>query len=330
MTRCWRISPPWPKGWRTLEFEHVPVLLTKVVECMDLKADALIVDGTLGLGGYSEAFLKRSSRWRVVGIDRDEQARDIACRRLAPFGERFLALDGDFRNMKELCVSAGICAVDCVVLDLGVSNMQLADGRRGFSFREDGPLDMRMDPAAGTLSAAELVNGISREALAEIFRKYGEERFAWSIAGEIVKERLKRPITTTAGLVEVIRRGIPAPVMRKMNGHPARKVFQALRIAVNDELGALEQGLNEAFSLLAQGGRLLVVTYHSLEDRIVKRRFKEWSEEGKGVPEPRKGQVPDDEEIERNPKSRSARLRGFFKKDMPNKAEGRIGPWRKV
>ena len=229
-----------------MEFEHVPVLLAKVVESMDLKADALIVDGTLGLGGYSEAFLKRSPRWRVVGIDRDERARNIACQRLAPFGERFLALDGDFRNIGGLCASVGIRAVDCVVLDLGVSNMQLADGRRGFSFREDGPLDMRMNPAEGTRSASELVNELPRESLADIFRKYGEERFAWSIAGEIVKERLKRPITSTAELVEVIRRGIPAPVMRKMNGHPARKVFQALRVAVNDELGALEQGLDDA------------------------------------------------------------------------------------
>ena len=313
-----------------MEFEHVPVLLAKVVESMDLKADALIVDGTLGLGGYSEAFLKRSPRWRVVGIDRDERARNIACQRLAPFGERFLALDGDFRNIGGLCASVGIRAVDCVVLDLGVSNMQLADGRRGFSFREDGPLDMRMNPAEGTRSASELVNELPRESLADIFRKYGEERFAWSIAGEIVKERLKRPITSTAELVEVIRRGIPAPVMRKMNGHPARKVFQALRVAVNDELGALEQGLDEAFSLLAEEGRLLVVTYHSLEDRIVKRRFREWNEEGKGVLEPRKGQVPYDEEVERNPKSRSARLRGFLKKNVPNKAEGRIGPWRRV
>lgn len=313
-----------------MAFEHIPVLLEKVLKIMDLKADALIVDGTLGLGGYTKAFLERSPRWRVVGIDRDERARNIACERLAMFGERFRVLAGDFRNMKELCMSAGIQMANCVVLDLGVSNMQLADGARGFSFREDGPLDMRMNPADGIQSAAELVNNLPRKSLADIFRKYGEEHFAWSIAGEIIKARLKRPITTTTDLVDVIRRGIPAPVMRKMNGHPARKVFQALRIAVNDELGALEQGLNEAFSLLTEEGKLLVVTYHSLEDRIVKHQFKAWCEEGKGALNPCKGQVPDNGEIERNPKSRSARLRGFLKKDMPDKAEGRIGPWRKV
>ncbi len=296
---------------------------------MQLRDDALIVDGTLGLGGYSEAFLRRSPGWRVVGIDRDERARKISAARLADFGDRFGIIAGDFRNMKELCAAEGIPSADCVVLDLGVSNMQLVDGARGFSFREDGPLDMRMNPGGGA-SAAELVNGLSREALADIFRKYGEEHFAWSIAGEIVKARAKEPISTTGGLVEVIRRGIPAPVMRKMSGHPARKVFQALRIAVNDELGALEQGLKEAFELLSEDGRLIVVTYHSLEDRIVKHQFREWSANGLGRTEPRKGLVPDEEEIERNPKSRSARLRGFLKKKMPDTAEGRIGPWRRV
>lgn len=312
-----------------MEFEHIPVLLGRVLEEMPLKKDALIVDGTLGLGGYSEAFLRHSPGWTVAGIDRDERAREIAQKKLAPFGNRFRILPGDFRNMKTLCQSAGITSADCVVLDLGVSNMQLVDGVRGFSFREDGPLDMRMDPDSGGTTAAELVNGLSREALADIFRKYGEERFAWRIAGEIVSERAKKAITTTSQLVEVIRRGIPAPVMRKMNGHPARKVFQALRIAVNDELGALEQGLNEAFELLADEGRLIVVTYHSLEDRIVKQQMKVWCSEGHGILNPRKGIVPDDAEIERNPKSRSARLRGFLKKNIPTTGEGRVGPWRR-
>lgn len=312
-----------------MEFEHIPVLLGKVLETMQLRDDALIVDGTLGLGGYSEAFLLRSPGWRVAGIDRDERARKIAAARLEKFGDRFGIIAGDFRNMKGLCAAEGIPSADCVVLDLGVSNMQLVDGARGFSFREDGPLDMRMNPSGGA-SAAELVNSLSRAALADIFRKYGEEHFAWSIAGEIVKVRVKEPILTTSGLVEVIRRGIPASVMRKMSGHPARKVFQALRIAVNDELGALEQGLKEAFELLSEDGRLIVVTYHSLEDRIVKHQFCEWGANGLGRMEPRRGLVPDEEEIERNPKSRSARLRGFLKKKMPDTAEGRIGPWRRV
>ncbi len=310
-------------------FEHVPVLLDRVMAALPLKDDALVVDGTLGLGGYSEAFLKNNPAWRVIGIDRDAKAREIATERLKDFGGRFTPLAGDYRTMKTLCAQSGIEKTDAVVLDLGVSNMQLTDGERGFSFREDGPLDMRMNQSAET-SAAELVNTLSREELTEIFRKYGEERFAWSVAGEIVRSREKTPVRTTFQLVELIRRGIPAPAMRKMNGHPARKVFQALRIAVNDELGALEQGMKEAFELLGEDGRLVIVTYHSLEDKLVKYQFREWCEEGLGILEPRKAEVPGEEEIERNPKSRSARLRGFHKKDLPDSAKGRMGPWRKV
>ena len=310
-------------------FEHVPVLLDRVLAALPLKDDALVVDGTLGLGGYSEAFLKNNPAWRVIGIDRDAKAREIATERLKDFGGRFTPLAGDYRTMKTLCAQSGIEKTDAVVLDLGVSNMQLTDGERGFSFREDGPLDMRMNQSAET-SAAELVNTLSREELTEIFRKYGEERFAWSVAGEIVRSREKTPVRTTFQLVELIRRGIPAPAMRKMNGHPARKVFQALRIAVNDELGALEQGMKEAFELLDEDGRLVIVTYHSLEDKLVKYQFREWCEEGLGILEPRKAEVPGEEEIERNPKSRSARLRGFHKKDLPDSAKGRMGPWRKV
>lgn len=310
-------------------FEHVPVLLDRVLAALPLKDDALVVDGTLGLGGYSEAFLKNNPAWRVIGIDRDAKAREIATERLKDFGGRFTPLAGDYRTMKTLCAQSGIEKTDAVVLDLGVSNMQLTDGERGFSFREDGPLDMRMNQSAET-SAAELVNTLTREELTEIFRKYGEERFAWSVAGEIVRSREKSPVRTTFQLVELIRRGIPAPAMRKMNGHPARKVFQALRIAVNDELGALEQGMKEAFELLDEDGRLVIVTYHSLEDKLVKYQFREWCEEGLGILEPRKAEVPGEEEIERNPKSRSARLRGFHKKDLPDSAKGRMGPWRKV
>ena len=310
-------------------FEHVPVLLDRVLAALPLKDDALVVDGTLGLGGYSEAFLKNNPAWRVIGIDRDAKAREIATERLKDFGGRFTPLAGDYRTMKTLCAQSGIEKTDAVVLDLGVSNMQLTDGERGFSFREDGPLDMRMNQSAET-SAAELVNTLTREELTEIFRKYGEERFAWSVAGEIVRSREKSPVRTTFQLVELIRRGIPAPAMRKMNGHPARKVFQALRIAVNDELGALEQGMKEAFELLGEDGRLVIVTYHSLEDKLVKYQFHEWCEQGLGILEPRKAEVPGEEEIERNPKSRSARLRGFHKKDLPDSAKGRMGPWRKV
>lgn len=312
-----------------MEFEHIPVLLQRVLEEMPLRENAVIVDGTLGLGGYSEAFLKCRASWRVVGIDRDAGAREIAGARLKPYGERFKILPGDFRNMKHICLAAGVSSADCVVLDLGVSNMQLVDGARGFSFRENGPLDMRMDRQAAGPTAADLVNKLSREALTDIFRKYGEERFAWRIAGEIVAVREKTPFETTAQLVEVLRKAMPAPAMRKMSGHPARRVFQALRIAVNDELGALEQGLREAFELLSEDGRLLVVTYHSLEDRIVKHQMRAWCSEGLGLMEPRRGIVPDDAEIEDNPKSRSARLRGFHKKFLPTLKEGTMGPWHR-
>ena len=215
---------------------------------------------------------------------------------------------------------------------LGAAGAFLSHGRSG-SCGSPGSwcplLSAWLRTSAGT-SAAELVNTLSRDELTAIFRKYGEERFAWSIAGAIVNARAASPVKTTHELVELIRQGIPAPAMRKMNGHPARKVFQALRIAVNDELGALEQGMKEAFSLLAQEGRLIIVTYHSLEDRLVKYQFREWSEQGLGTLEPRKAEVPGEEEIERNPKSRSARLRGFFKKDLPDSAKGRMGPWRRV
>ncbi len=312
-----------------MAFEHVPVLLDKVLESLSLGENALVVDGTLGLGGYAEAFLKAHPGWRVLGIDRDDQAVGIACERLRPFCGRFQALSGDFRQMRDLCAGVGVARVDAVVLDLGVSNMQITEGDRGFSFREDGPLDMRMNRASGT-TAAQLVNSLTRQELADLFREYGEERFAWGIAGAIVASREARPVTTTFELVELIRRGIPAPAMRKMSGHPARRVFQALRIAVNDELGALEQGLEEAFSLLAPEGRLIVVSYHSLEDRLVKRRFREWHQNGLGTLEPRRSEVPDEREIQLNPKSRSARLRGFLKKNVPVTAEGRIGPWRRV
>lgn len=313
---------------QTLEFEHVPVLLSRVLENLALKDNAVIVDGTLGLGGYSEAFLKANNTWRVLGIDRDKKARELATKRLEVFGDRFKALAGDFRDMKALCSDIGVFAVDAVVLDLGVSNMQLVDDVRGFSFKHDGPLDMRMDRENCRTTAADIVNTYSREDLTEVFRKYGEERFAWKIAGEIVKSRTAKPFATTAELTEAVRRALPAPVMRKMSGHPARKVFQALRIKVNDELGALEGGLKNAFELLSQEGMLIVVTYHSLEDRIVKRQFKDWCTDGCGVLSPRRSVVPDECEIERNPKSRSARLRGFQKKEI-KVSEGRLGPWRR-
>ncbi len=305
----------------------MPVLLQRVLECLVLPQDSLVLDATLGLGGYSEAFLWAHEGWRVLGLDQDGQAMEKALERLAPFGHRFTPLAGNFRNLDQLCRQRGVQVLDGVVFDLGVSNMQLTQGERGFSFRNDGPLDMRMDPSSPS-SAAEVVNGASVQELNRIFRDYGEEPFSHRIAQAIVAQRCQGPIVTTEQLVDLIRSALPAPVMRKMKGHPARRVFQALRIAVNDELAALEEGLEAALRMIAPEGRILAVTYHSLEDRIVKRRFREWRDRGLGCLEPRKAIEPSEEEVQENPKSRSARLRGFVRRDLPNR-EGRSGPWRR-
>ncbi len=310
-----------------MAFEHVPVLLQKVLEFLPLPDGSTVLDGTLGLGGYSEAFLLAHPGWRVLGLDQDKRAQQIAAERLAPFGHRFCPLSGNFRDLEDLCLKQGVKSLDGIVFDLGVSNMQLTDRERGFSFKEDGPLDMRMDPSA-KFSAAELVNEASAQELNGIFRDYGEEPFSWRIAQTVVQERIKKPIVTTGQLVEVIRSALPAPVMRKMKGHPARRVFQALRIAVNDELGALEEGLDGALGMIAPEGRIIVISYHSLEDRIVKHRFRNWKDQGLGYLDPRKALEPSEDEIESNPKSRSARLRGFVRRDL-SKQEGRVGPWRR-
>lgn len=311
-----------------MKFEHTPVLLNSVMEQLKLSEDAVVIDGTLGLGGYSERFLIDHPGWKVIGIDQDAQARSIAEKRLAVFGNRFRVVAGNFRNINHLCQSIGIVKVDAVVLDLGVSNMQLVDGARGFSFKENGPLDMRMDPQTETLSANDLVNEASVEKLSQIFRDYGEERFSTRIAQSILEYRSRNRIDTTEQLVEIIRSSLPEPVMRKMNGHPARKVFQALRIAVNDELQALEEGLQEAMKVVALQGRVIVITYHSLEDRIVKKTFRDWKEQRLGLLEPRKSIKPSEEEIGLNPKSRSARLRGFIRQEVSIVKE-RQGPWRR-
>lgn len=309
-----------------MAFEHVPVMIAEVLEALKLGDEALVVDGTLGLGGYSEVFLRERPGWKVIGVDQDDQARALAIQRLAPWGNRFTAAAGNFRDLSSICRSLGYEQVDAVILDLGVSNLQITEGVRGFSFREEGPLDMRMNPAS-KLTAAEILNHWSQKELTRIFQDFGEERFARAIARKIVSRRDEAPLERTGELVEVIRSALPAAVMRKSQGHPARRVFQALRIVVNDELGALSDGLEEAKKLLALEGRLVVVTYHSLEDRMVKRAMKQWSEELLGELEPRRGRVPSEEEVARNPKSRSARLRGFIRRNTERNS-GREGPWR--
>ncbi|PIE54993.1 MAG: 16S rRNA (cytosine(1402)-N(4))-methyltransferase [Dethiosulfovibrio peptidovorans] len=292
-------------------------MLDQVMETFNaIDTPLRLVDGTLGLGGYSEAMLRRFPRATVFGIDRDPQALEMASRRLQGFGERFYPLEGNFADMSCLLSEVGAVPINGVVFDLGVSNMQLSLPERGFSFRENGPLDMRMDGENGTApSAADLLEILSTQDICDIFRRYGEERFAWPIAKAIDRHRKAYGrLKDTDTLVSIIRETLPAPVMRKAKGHPARKVFQALRIAVNQELDSLDRGLDQALEILAPQGVIVVVDYHSLEDRPVKWRFREWANAGTGVILTRKALLPSEREVEKNPKSRSAKLRAFMKK----------------
>jgi 16S rRNA (cytosine1402-N4)-methyltransferase len=290
--------------------EHVPVLLPEVLsflsEHISLKR---VLDCTLGLGGYSGAILSSFPSTTVYALDQDEHALSIAKESLACYGERFRCEKGNFASVpEEIALHAPF---DAILFDLGVSNLQLVDGDRGFSFQADGPLDMRMDRNS-PLSASTIINTYPEREISAIFWKYGEERFARQLSKGIVRYREEEgPIERTSTLVEVVRKTLPAPVQRKMGGHPARRIFQALRIAVNDELNVLNEGLKEALALAASNALVLVVSYHSLEDRIVKNTFREWKEKDRGSILTRKPVVPSEEEIERNYKSRSAKMRVF-------------------
>lgn len=294
---------------------HEPVLLDEVMTFLApvLKghAGARVLDGTLGLGGYSESVLKTFPEAQVLGIDRDRVAIAHAERRLEGFAPRFRARYGNFGRMEELL--RGEAPFNALVFDLGVSNMQLSEAERGFSFQHDGPLDMRMDPDGSALTAADVLAHSSPEELARIFWEYGGERYSRLIASRIESERRKgRPIETTGQFVALIRELLPAPVQRKMGIHPARRVFQALRIFINKELEELESMLSALPGLVAKGGIVVIVSYHSLEDRIVKHRFRAWGkEEGRGTILTRHPICPREEETERNFKARSAKLRAF-------------------
>ncbi len=251
---------------------HAPVLLDRVVA---LLAPALtgpgsvLVDATLGLGGHSAAVLERCPAARVVGIDRDEEALRRARERLAPHGDRFTGVHAVFDEIPHVLDSLGLEHADGVLLDLGVSSMQLDLPERGFAYAVDAPLDMRMDPGAGP-TAADVLNTYDAGALTRVLRDYGEERFARRIAAAVVRRREEQPFRTSAALVELLYREIPAPA-RRTGGHPAKRTFQALRMEVNDELGTLRRVLPAAIGALGVGGRLVVESYHSLEDRLVKR-----------------------------------------------------------
>lgn len=251
-----------------MDFSHVPVLLRETIEALNIKSDGIYVDGTVGGGGHSQEILNRLGKGTLIAIDQDPDAIKTVTKRFAGHAN-VMVVRANFSSMDEVVHSLGFDRVDGILLDIGVSSRQLDTPERGFSFHNDAPLDMRMSQE-GT-SAYDLVNTLPYGELARIIRMYGEEKFASSIAGAIVRQREKKPIETTLELAEIVKSGVPAA--KRRDGHPARKTFQALRIAVNGELERLSQGLEAAFSLLAPGGRLAVITFHSLEDRIVKQYF---------------------------------------------------------
>lgn len=304
------------------EPKHISVLLNECIENLDIKPDGIYVDGTLGLGGHSFEIASRLTTGRLIGIDRDPSAIERAGKRLEPFADRVTLVHGNFCDVAEILDDLGIDAVDGMLFDLGVSSPQLDEIERGFSYMGDAPLDMRMNKN-DVMSAREVVNGYSEDQLNRIFWDYGEERYARRISAAIIKRREQAPVETTLELVDIIKSALPAAALREKQ-HPAKRCFQAIRIAVNDELGAVEQMMNTAPDKLKLGGRLCVISFHSLEDRIVKvgvaRR-----ENGCTCPREapictcgfvktlrsvsRKPILPGDEELELNPRSRSAKLR---------------------
>ena len=304
-----------------MDFKHVSVLLNETIDGLNINPDGIYVDGTLGGGGHSYEICKRlSDKGRLIGIDQDGEALEAARERLKEFEDKITLVRSNYCEIDTILKDLGIEKVDGIVLDLGVSSYQLDNLERGFSYKSDAPLDMRMSQSGTT--AADLVNTLPFEELRRIIYTYGEEKFADSIAKGIVKAREEQRIETTLQLAEIIKQNVPQKVRRE--GHPARKTFQAIRIAVNDELGALNKGLDGAFEMLGSGGRLAVITFHSLEDRIVKQKMASWC---KGCTCPkdfpvcvcgnkpkaklitRKPVCANGTELELNPRARSAKLR---------------------
>lgn len=306
-----------------MNFQHEPVMLKEVLQWMSVRPDGVYCDGTLGGGGHSGAMLEQSGGTAALfGIDRDETAIRSATERLSRY-PGFHAIRGNFHDGKQLLAEAGVNRLDGVLLDLGVSSPQLDTPERGFSYHADAPLDMRMDQSSG-ITAAEYLNTAEEQELARVIRDWGEEKWAARIARIICEERERKPLATTLDLVQAVDAAIPKAVRRKQEGHPARRTFQAIRIAVNDELAPLEKAIRDFTDLLNPGGRICVITFHSLEDRIIKRCFK--SLENPCICPPKApvctcgrkpvvrvlggGAVaPTEEEIARNPRARSAKLR---------------------
>ena len=304
------------------EFHHISVLLDECIQGLNIKPDGIYVDGTLGGAGHSSQIARRLTTGLLIGVDRDPVALKAAGERLAPFGDRVKLVHSNFAQIPEVLQELGIEKVDGILLDLGVSSPQLDDGSRGFSYMADAPRVMRMD-SGDSLSADTVVNTWPQEELKRIFYEYGEERYAPQIAAAICRKRETAPIRTTLELVDIIRSAMPPAALREKQ-HPAKRTFQAIRIAVNDELGAVEKIMKDAIPCLNPGGRLAIITFHSLEDRIVKTGM---AAAAKGCTCPpsfpvcvcgrkpqvklisRKPIVSTEEELERNPRARSAKLR---------------------
>ncbi len=300
---------------------HISVLLNEAIQALNLKDDGIYVDATLGYAGHSSEILKRVRRGCLFAFDQDSDAITYSREKLSKIGNNFTIIYSNFVHMKEELKKRNVDKVDGILFDLGVSSVQLDEVDRGFSYHNDAKLDMRMDKN-GELSAYQVVNNYEEERLVEIFFKYGEEKYSRSIARAIVKYRQNKNIETTLELVDIIKSAIP--MKAKKEKHPARKVFQAIRIEVNHELDILEESINDALDILAVGGRVVVITFHSLEDRIVKNIFKERTsidEKVKGLPKipeeylnnyrlvNHKAVVPSEEELEYNNRSRSAKMR---------------------
>ena len=302
-----------------MEFSHVPVLLNECLEGLAIDPAGTYLDGTAGGGGHSSEIARRLTTGRLISLDQDPDAVAAATERLK--GLPATVVRTNFRYARRALADLGVSAINGALLDLGVSSHQLDDGERGFSYRQDAPLDMRMSQSGPP--AADLVNSESREELARILREYGEEPYAWAIAGRIVRQREQKPFATTLELADTIASALP-PAVRRKDKNPSRRSFQAIRIAVNGEMDALSEGLDEIFDLLAPGGRFAIITFHSLEDRLVKNRFRQWATACTCPPEypvcvcggrakakliTRKPIEAAPDELESNRRSRSAKLR---------------------
>ena len=310
-----------------MEFSHRSVLLHETVDLLGVKPGGVYLDGTLGGGGHSEEILKRlQGRGLLIGIDRDGDAVTAAGARLSPFGDLVRIFRNNYSEYRSVMNTLGIDQLDGIVLDLGVSSHQFDDTERGFSYREDAPLDMRMDRREQK-TAADIVNGYPEAELVRVIRTYGEDPFAGNIARAIVRAREKEPVTTTLQLAEIIKQAVPQRV-RKKGGHPAKQTFQAIRIELNGELEVLQESLSGMIDSLAEGGRIAVITFHSLEDRIVKQTWRDaenpcicppdfpvcvCGRKSRGKQITKKPVVPGEEELLENPRARSAKLRVFEK-----------------